>query len=200
MRKNLPVGVESVRGATRDRRVCRWFLELYSDYRDDRLEAEPRAAVIAHMGECSSCRRYDRVIRTGVAVLRDSFEGDADRRFGGAARHFDRDRMKDDGGVRRAPRGSDPSLSGIALAAIVVAIALNGAASWGARLAPTPAQTETGVAVAAPAAAGPTAAPVSFPLPPSLRVLPTDPEGDGSETEVDPPGVRIPGTVPADRD
>ena len=49
---------------------CRVFLDRYSDYRDDRLDDEGRSFFLAHMAECGSCERYDRVIRKGVAALR----------------------------------------------------------------------------------------------------------------------------------
>ncbi len=50
---------------------CRWFLDVYSDYRDNRLDSCSRNLAIAHIADCPRCRRYDRVLRTGVAVLRD---------------------------------------------------------------------------------------------------------------------------------
>ncbi len=58
-----------MRDATGD--GCRWFLEIYSDYRDNRLDSCRRNLAIAHIADCPRCRRYDRVLRTGVAVLRD---------------------------------------------------------------------------------------------------------------------------------
>lgn len=50
---------------------CRKFLARYSQYRDGRLDTEDRSFSIGHMARCSSCRRYDRVIRRGVQVLRE---------------------------------------------------------------------------------------------------------------------------------
>ncbi len=50
---------------------CREFLEGYSEYRDGRLDAGDRSSFAGHMAGCSACRRYDRVIRTGVRVLRE---------------------------------------------------------------------------------------------------------------------------------
>lgn len=49
--------------------ACTRFLERYSDFRDELLPADERAELCAHMDDCSSCARYDRVIRGGVAVL-----------------------------------------------------------------------------------------------------------------------------------
>lgn len=53
---------------------CQEFIEEYSAYRDDRMTPEARAAMTSHMASCASCRRYDRVIRTGVEALRDAPE------------------------------------------------------------------------------------------------------------------------------
>ena len=50
---------------------CREFLEGYSEYRDGRLDDGKRSSFLGHMAACSPCRRYDRVIRTGVRVLRE---------------------------------------------------------------------------------------------------------------------------------
>jgi len=49
---------------------CRWFVDVYSDCRDGHLDPDDRRRAEAHLHACSSCRRYDRVIRTGVSVLR----------------------------------------------------------------------------------------------------------------------------------
>jgi len=50
---------------------CSEFLELYSDYRDGRLEdAGVARAVRQHLSECDSCMRYDAVICRGVMALR----------------------------------------------------------------------------------------------------------------------------------
>lgn len=56
---------------------CRKFLDRYSEYRDGRLDAEDRSFFVGHMASCSSCRRYDRVIRRGVRVLREPVEAPA---------------------------------------------------------------------------------------------------------------------------
>ena len=53
---------------------CRKFLARYSQYRDGRLDNEDRSFFIGHLARCSSCRRYDRVIRRGVQVLREPVE------------------------------------------------------------------------------------------------------------------------------
>lgn len=53
---------------------CQAFIREYSEYRDDRMSPTARAAVTAHLASCASCRRYDRVIRKGVEVLRSAPE------------------------------------------------------------------------------------------------------------------------------
>ncbi|MEJ2678663.1 MAG: zf-HC2 domain-containing protein [Gemmatimonadota bacterium] len=51
---------------------CRTFLERYSDLADGLLAPVEVAAMRRHMAACPSCRRYDRVVRRGVRVLRQS--------------------------------------------------------------------------------------------------------------------------------
>lgn len=51
--------------------TCRMFLERYSDLADGLLGPGEEAAMRGHMVVCGSCRRYDRVVRRGVAVLRE---------------------------------------------------------------------------------------------------------------------------------
>jgi anti-sigma factor RsiW len=48
---------------------CSDFLRDYSSYRDGLLGAERRAAFEAHVSECPSCDRYDRVVGDGVGQL-----------------------------------------------------------------------------------------------------------------------------------
>ncbi len=50
---------------------CSEFLELYSDYRDGRLEsARVARSVREHLSECEACMRYDALICRGVMTLR----------------------------------------------------------------------------------------------------------------------------------
>lgn len=60
---------------------CRAFLDRYSDYRDGRLDDLGRSRFIGHMAECGPCRRYDRVVRRGVDVLRKAPQGVPRRRL-----------------------------------------------------------------------------------------------------------------------
>lgn len=54
---------------------CSEFLELYSDYRDGRLEDPAVArAVRTHLSECDACMRYDAAICRGVMALRAAQE------------------------------------------------------------------------------------------------------------------------------
>ncbi len=59
--------------------LCRWyeamldcseFLDSYSEYRDGLLGEGRREAFLAHMAECPSCARYDRVIARGTELFR----------------------------------------------------------------------------------------------------------------------------------
>lgn len=50
---------------------CARFLDGYSDYRDGALPPDAGAEYLAHLAMCASCARYDRVVRSGVAMLRE---------------------------------------------------------------------------------------------------------------------------------
>lgn len=49
---------------------CHEFISAYSDYRDGLIGAGLARSLATHLNECSSCARYDRVIRRGVEVAR----------------------------------------------------------------------------------------------------------------------------------
>lgn len=49
---------------------CDTFLDGHSDYRDGLLMLPDRVVFEAHLRECASCARYDRVVAGGVQVLR----------------------------------------------------------------------------------------------------------------------------------
>ncbi len=49
---------------------CDEFLEGYSDYLDGQFEERPFAAYWDHLGECSGCAGYDRVMRRGLRLVR----------------------------------------------------------------------------------------------------------------------------------
>lgn len=49
---------------------CDQFLRGYSDFRDGWLDAAERRRFEDHLQQCEGCRRYDRVLRRGVRVLR----------------------------------------------------------------------------------------------------------------------------------
>ncbi|WP_420125798.1 zf-HC2 domain-containing protein [Longimicrobium sp.] len=50
---------------------CGTFLDGYSDFRDGMLALPDRVAFEAHLRDCASCARYDRVVDGGARVLRD---------------------------------------------------------------------------------------------------------------------------------
>jgi len=52
---------------------CSEFLELYSDYRDGRLEdASVARSVREHVSECEACMHYDALVCRGVMALRSA--------------------------------------------------------------------------------------------------------------------------------
>lgn len=54
----------------RCRMDCREFLHRYSEYDDSLVSASELARFRAHMAECRSCARYDRVLRKGRMLAR----------------------------------------------------------------------------------------------------------------------------------
>lgn len=50
--------------------TCQEFLARHSDYIDGELDAREYARVEAHRASCPTCARYDRVVRSGVRMLR----------------------------------------------------------------------------------------------------------------------------------
>ena len=50
---------------------CRDFLARHSEYADGVIEAAFAGRMRAHVRACSSCARYDRVVRRGGALLRE---------------------------------------------------------------------------------------------------------------------------------
>lgn len=59
---------------------CSEFLEIYSDYRDGRLEdANVARSVREHLRDCDTCMRYDAIICRGVMTLRSTDESEPSR-------------------------------------------------------------------------------------------------------------------------
>ena len=99
---------------------CRWFVETYSEYRDGRLGLAVRTAVQAHMASCEACRRYDRVIRTGVSVLREE-DAPAPSRSVGVTRLRNRAwAIENRESMALGSAGSGITTLGVALVAIVL--------------------------------------------------------------------------------
>lgn len=61
---------------------CSEFFELYSDYRDGRLEdASVARSIREHLRECDTCMRYDAVICRGVMTLRSTDDLEPSKRI-----------------------------------------------------------------------------------------------------------------------
>jgi hypothetical protein len=106
---------------------CGTFLDGYSDFRDGQLMLPDRVAFEAHLRECASCARYDRVVDGGVKVLRDLPELEVSGDFMERLQHRIWHEQDDMAAVRarRARRSSRRvAAAGMAAAASVAAVAL----------------------------------------------------------------------------
>ena len=126
---------------------CRWFVDIYSDYRDGHLGPDARARAEVHLEACSSCRRYDRVIRAGISTLRADDTGGSDG-FLAVATVRDQAWALD----REEAMALGEAGSGITTAGVVVVALLLGAFAWFPFVMPGMPEVETApVAAAAPA-------------------------------------------------
>jgi hypothetical protein len=101
---------------------CGTFLDGYTDFRDGLLTLPDRVAFTAHLRECDSCARYDRVVDGGVKVLRGLPELEVSGDFMERLQH----RIwheQDDLATARARRSRRPS-RGVTAAAMAVAASL----------------------------------------------------------------------------
>ncbi len=153
---------------------CDWFLDVYSDYRDNRLNPWKRQLASAHIAACPRCRRYDRVLRTGVAVLRDEESLPGSRRglevatLRDLAWQQERTESQALGGA-----GSGMTTAGLVLVALLLCVF-----AWFPLLKQEPVELELDPVVAtlpAPAPLAPLAPPLFLPrpLPPLLSAPPT---------------------------
>lgn len=104
---------------------CRWFIDIYSDYRDGLLSRDSRDRAGAHMDACSSCRRYDRVIRSGVSVLRADEGGFVDSTLAVTTVRHRAWELE-----RRDAAALGPAGSGITTAGVVLIALLLGSFAW----------------------------------------------------------------------
>ena len=156
--------------------ACRKFLAGYSDYRDACLSSEDRSFFVDHLARCASCRRYDRVIRTGVRVLRDPIETPV-----GASMTMAEVRLR----ATAAERDSlalGTAGSGVALSAAVAVALLLAAVAWSPLFSGTTPEVRTPAvaAVASPPASAPTFAPLETRLAPPGRSARDGWDGGGS--------------------
>jgi hypothetical protein len=117
---------------------CGTFLDGYSDFRDGLLTLPDRVAFAAHLRDCESCARYDRVVAGGVKVMRDLPELEVAPDFMDRLQHrlwHEQDDMAA-ARARRARRSSRRvTAAAMAAAASIAAVAL--VPGMYARLAPT---------------------------------------------------------------
>ncbi len=66
---------------------CTEFLEAYSEYLDGRMPRREREGHERHVGECRHCRRYDRVVRRGLALYKTMPQVHASPDFGPRLQH-----------------------------------------------------------------------------------------------------------------
>ncbi len=104
---------------------CRWFVDVYSDYRDGLLDPDSRDRAKAHLAACSSCRRYDRVIRSGVSVLRADEAGFVDSTLAVTTVRYRAWELE-----RREATALGPAGSGIATTGVVLIALLLGSFAW----------------------------------------------------------------------
>lgn len=132
---------------------CDTFLDGHSDFRDGLLALPDRVAFEAHLRDCESCARYDRVIAKGVQVLRNRPQLEVSEDFMDRLQHR-LYHVDDELAAARRRRGpvSRGAAAALAAAASVAALALIPRLYTGA--APTVTMLPS-VAATAPASAAP---------------------------------------------
>lgn len=95
---------------------CSEFLEGYSGFRDGTLGEVRSADFEEHLGVCDACARYDRVIRDGVALVRELPEIEPSYDFLPRLQHRIYHLEDDRARARQGSGASAVLISGIALA------------------------------------------------------------------------------------
>jgi anti-sigma factor RsiW len=121
--------------------VCDEILALHGDYLDGQLVAHEAARVQWHLSTCSSCARYDRIVRRGLQLVREIPQASVSHDFEERLQH--RIYHVRDGAAIAEPR----AVSGAAALAVASVIAL---LAWSPLLFPPSGET-TVAAVAQPA-------------------------------------------------
>lgn len=101
--------------------TCQQFLAAHSDLRDGYVELPLRAALEQHLRDCARCARYDRVLREGIAVIREAPELEASEDFLPRMQHRLYHVDEELRGPRRDGSGIAPALA-VAVAAVVAAL------------------------------------------------------------------------------
>jgi len=146
--------------------TCQEFLARHSDFVDLELDPREHARAEAHRASCPKCARYDRVVRSGVRLLRGLPEVEPSPDFFPKLQHrlFHLDEE-----LKRGDRGT--SAGAVASLAVAAALAL---LAWSPVLRAT-FESENGGAVEQAAQASGGAPSVAEPSRPSLQVAPRVP-------------------------
>ncbi len=115
---------------------CPEFLDRYSDFRDDCLDAESRSAFEGHIRVCASCARYDRVVRNGVELFASAPEIEPSKDFYPRLQH--RIFHLEDARALSNRRASGASLAALGIAAAVAFAAWTPSLSTGDNLGAVP--------------------------------------------------------------
>jgi anti-sigma factor RsiW len=111
---------------------CGQFRQFYSDFTDGLLDEAEEVAFHVHMAECVACRKFDLVLQQGCVALRRLQSPQPSGDF--EARLYDRI-------VKECAELAEPALrqwSGLAGAALIMAVAAAGVARWHAHAASLP--------------------------------------------------------------
>jgi hypothetical protein len=158
---------------------CGTFLDGYSDFRDGLLTLPDRVAFQAHLRDCASCARYDRVVAGGVTVLRDLPELEVAPDFMDRLQHRLWHEQDDMAAARaRRARRSSRRVAGAAVAAAACIAAVGLMPGVYARFAPTVTMLPT-AAAKAPA------------VQPPFRLAAEDGAGQGLVARLEEVGVEV---------
>jgi anti-sigma factor RsiW len=174
--------------------TCEDFLARHSEYLDDELSAVAAAGMRQHMAACERCARYDRVLRRGLALVRELEPvAPADDPYAGLQRYLARRSERAAARAVRGPLAATVAVAGVlalfAWSALFRATGVPASASAGRpavearpRAAPDPTVLTAGLGLSGIDVVGP-----GMPVVPRwpIRRLPSRTEGAGSRLIMD---------------